>query len=81
MENLEYLRKVKKHDMEYNNKVHGSVEKGLEAILKSEDGWEYRNIKAYEIIAEELIIFNKNFKSLIGGSVTHSIRTMPMVGG
>ena len=42
---------------------------------------EYRKIKALEIIAEELILFNKNFNNVIGGSVTHSIRTMSMIGG
>ena len=76
MDNLEYLKGIKGADGIW----HKSKNINYIEIIK-QDFYEYRKVKALEIIAEELVIFNKNFKSLIGGEATHSIRTMSMMGG
>jgi len=51
MTNLEYLKKIKKADEELNLE--------LKNIVKNEDGDSYRQAKALEIIAEELIKINE----------------------
>ena len=47
MTNLEYLKKIKKADEELNLE--------LKLIVKNEDGDSYRQAKALEIIAEQII--------------------------
>jgi len=55
MDNLEWLKNVKKADDDFN-KLHDFK---IDKLVASDEGNEYRMVKALEIIAEEKIESNK----------------------
>jgi len=55
MDNLEWLKEVKKADDDWN-KLHDFK---IDKLVEGDGGNEYRMVKALEIIAEELYLLNQ----------------------
>jgi len=59
MDNLEWLKNVKKADDDWN-RLHNFT---IENLVKGDEGNEYRMVKALEIIAEALISIDNRMQS------------------